>query len=136
MEYRQMGRTGLRVSELGFGCGAVGGLLVKGDRSEMVRVVGRAIDRGMGAAKQPAPCWRAKRARSVRSLKAHAAPGQPAGARRSDPGARARDEGQLPRDPRCAALCRRPHSSAGITVEPARMDENQRANDSGRRLDG
>lgn len=47
MEYRQLGQTGLKVSALGFGCGAVGGLLVKGDRSEMVRVVARAIEQGV-----------------------------------------------------------------------------------------
>src|SRR6476469_9024673 len=47
MEYRQFGRTGLEVSVLGFGCGAVGGLLIKGDREEMVRVVARAIEAGI-----------------------------------------------------------------------------------------
>ena len=47
MEYRQLGQTGLEVSALGFGCGAVGGLLVKGDRRDMVRVVARAIDQGI-----------------------------------------------------------------------------------------
>lgn len=47
MNYRTLGRTGLQVSELGFGCGAVGGLLVRGDHSEMVRVVAHAIDRGI-----------------------------------------------------------------------------------------
>ncbi len=47
MKYRQLGKTGLEVSALGFGCGAVGGLLVKGDRSEMVRAVARAIERGI-----------------------------------------------------------------------------------------
>ncbi len=31
MKYKTLGRTNLLVSELGFGCGAVGGLLVKGD---------------------------------------------------------------------------------------------------------
>jgi L-galactose dehydrogenase/L-glyceraldehyde 3-phosphate reductase len=47
MEYRQLGRTGLEVSTLGFGCGAVGGLLIKGDRKEMVRVVARAVELGV-----------------------------------------------------------------------------------------
>lgn len=47
MECRQLGQTNLEVSALGFGCGAVGGLLVKGDRSEMVRAVARAIDQGI-----------------------------------------------------------------------------------------
>ena len=47
MRYRQLGVTKLEISELGFGCGAVGGLLVKGDRREMVRVVARAIEGGV-----------------------------------------------------------------------------------------
>src|SRR4029450_3367141 len=47
MEYRQFGRTGLEVSALGFGCGAVGGLLVKGERKEMLRVVARALELGI-----------------------------------------------------------------------------------------
>jgi aryl-alcohol dehydrogenase-like predicted oxidoreductase len=47
MEYRQLGRTGREVSVLGFGCGAVGGLLIKGDQKEMVRVVARAIEAGI-----------------------------------------------------------------------------------------
>jgi aryl-alcohol dehydrogenase-like predicted oxidoreductase len=47
LEYRQLGRTGLEVSALGFGCGAVGGLLVKGDRRDMARVVARAIESGI-----------------------------------------------------------------------------------------
>lgn len=47
MEYRQLGRTGLKVSALGFGCGAVGGLLVKGEYREMVRAVARAIASGI-----------------------------------------------------------------------------------------
>ena len=47
MEYRQLGRTGLRVSALGFGCGAVGGLLVRGDRQEMVKAVAYAVESGI-----------------------------------------------------------------------------------------
>ena len=47
MEYRQLGRTGLEVSVLGFGCGAVGGLLVKGEHKEMVRAVARAVELGV-----------------------------------------------------------------------------------------
>jgi len=47
MEYRQLGQTGLEVSALGFGCGAVGGLLIKGDRKEMQRVVARAVELGV-----------------------------------------------------------------------------------------
>ena len=47
MEYHQLGRSGLEVSALGFGCGAVGGLLIKGDRKEMLRVVARAVELGI-----------------------------------------------------------------------------------------
>jgi aryl-alcohol dehydrogenase-like predicted oxidoreductase len=47
MEYRQLGRTGLDVSAVGFGCGAVGGLLINGDHKEMVRVVARAVELGI-----------------------------------------------------------------------------------------
>lgn len=47
MDYRTLGRTGLKVSRLGFGCGAVGGILVQGERREMVRVVARAIELGV-----------------------------------------------------------------------------------------
>jgi aryl-alcohol dehydrogenase-like predicted oxidoreductase len=34
MEQRPLGSTGLQVSALGFGCGAVGGLMVRGDPAE------------------------------------------------------------------------------------------------------
>jgi aryl-alcohol dehydrogenase-like predicted oxidoreductase len=47
MEYRQFGQTGLQVSALGFGCGAVGGLLVRGQYNDMVRTIGHAIDAGI-----------------------------------------------------------------------------------------
>jgi aryl-alcohol dehydrogenase-like predicted oxidoreductase len=47
MEYRRLGNTALEVSALGFGCGAVGGLLVKGAYHDSVRVVARAIELGV-----------------------------------------------------------------------------------------
>jgi aryl-alcohol dehydrogenase-like predicted oxidoreductase len=47
MEYRQLGRTDLRVSAVGYGCGSVGGLMIRGDRNEMTRAVARAIDAGI-----------------------------------------------------------------------------------------
>jgi L-galactose dehydrogenase/L-glyceraldehyde 3-phosphate reductase len=47
MEQRALGSTGLEVSALGFGCGAVGGLMVRGDPKERVRSVARALDAGI-----------------------------------------------------------------------------------------
>jgi len=47
MQGRELGRTGLRVSEIGFGCGAVGGLMIRGDAAEQVRAVARAIELGI-----------------------------------------------------------------------------------------
>ncbi|MBS0338243.1 MAG: aldo/keto reductase [Proteobacteria bacterium] len=47
MEKRTFGRTGMRVSILGFGCGAVGGLMVRGDPADQERAIGRALDAGV-----------------------------------------------------------------------------------------
>ena len=47
MEQRPLGSTGLSVSALGFGCGAVGGLMVRGDPDEQRRAVTRALDAGI-----------------------------------------------------------------------------------------
>lgn len=47
MESRRLGRTNLKVSVLGFGCGFVGGLMVRGSDEEREKVVGRALDLGV-----------------------------------------------------------------------------------------
>ena len=47
MEYRTLGRTGIRVPEVGFGCGNVGGLMVRGSLDEQVMAVQRALDLGV-----------------------------------------------------------------------------------------
>ena len=47
MEMRNFGRTGMRVSVLGFGCGAVGGLMVRGSAADQEKAVGRALDAGI-----------------------------------------------------------------------------------------
>lgn len=47
MEQRRLGRTGLRVSVIGYGCGAIGGLMVKGSAAEQDRAIGRALDQGI-----------------------------------------------------------------------------------------
>jgi aryl-alcohol dehydrogenase-like predicted oxidoreductase len=47
MEKRAFGRTGLSVSVLGLGCGAVGGLMVRGDPADQERAVARAIEVGI-----------------------------------------------------------------------------------------
>jgi aryl-alcohol dehydrogenase-like predicted oxidoreductase len=44
MEKRRLGKTGLEVSLLGFGCGAVGGLMVKGAAADQERAVARALE--------------------------------------------------------------------------------------------
>jgi L-galactose dehydrogenase/L-glyceraldehyde 3-phosphate reductase len=47
MQMRMLGRTGLEVSVLGFGCGAVGGLMVRGSPADQERAVTRAIELGI-----------------------------------------------------------------------------------------
>ncbi len=47
MLYRTLGNTGLRVSEIAFGCGAVGGLMTDNDRpDEHLEVIRRALELG------------------------------------------------------------------------------------------
>jgi aryl-alcohol dehydrogenase-like predicted oxidoreductase len=47
MEMRVFGRTGMQLSVLGFGCGAVGGLMVRGDALDQERAIARAIAAGV-----------------------------------------------------------------------------------------
>lgn len=47
MQYRTLGRTGLRVSEVGFGCGNIGGLMVRGTHDLQVAAVKHAVESGI-----------------------------------------------------------------------------------------
>jgi aryl-alcohol dehydrogenase-like predicted oxidoreductase len=47
VEYRQVGHTELRVSEIGFGCGGNAGLMVRGSPDEQRQVVERAVELGI-----------------------------------------------------------------------------------------
>jgi aryl-alcohol dehydrogenase-like predicted oxidoreductase len=47
MQSRIFGRTGMQLSVLGFGCGAVGGFMVRGDPAEQERTIARAIAAGV-----------------------------------------------------------------------------------------
>src|ERR1700760_5076958 len=47
MQLRNFGRTGMQLSALGFGCGAVGGIMVRGDPADQERTIARAIAAGV-----------------------------------------------------------------------------------------
>jgi aryl-alcohol dehydrogenase-like predicted oxidoreductase len=47
MQLRTFGRTGMQLSVLGFGCGAVGGIMVRGDPADQERTVARALGAGV-----------------------------------------------------------------------------------------
>jgi aryl-alcohol dehydrogenase-like predicted oxidoreductase len=47
MDKRTFGRSGMRLSILGFGCGAVGGLMVRGDPADQERTIARALEAGV-----------------------------------------------------------------------------------------
>jgi aryl-alcohol dehydrogenase-like predicted oxidoreductase len=47
VEYQPLGRTALRISRLGFGCGNIGGLMVRGTAADQERAVARAVELGI-----------------------------------------------------------------------------------------
>jgi aryl-alcohol dehydrogenase-like predicted oxidoreductase len=47
MEMREFGHTGMRLSVLGFGCGAVGGLMVRGAPADQDRAINEALNAGI-----------------------------------------------------------------------------------------
>ena len=47
MEYRQFGKTDLKISAIGFGCWEIGGAYGRIDESEFQRAVAQAVDRGI-----------------------------------------------------------------------------------------
>jgi len=47
MNYRKLGNTGIDVSEIGFGCGDVGGLMVRSEHRDQVRAVAKAMELGI-----------------------------------------------------------------------------------------
>ena len=47
MEYRSLGRTGMEVSVVGFGCGNVGGLMIRGEHGDQVKAAARAMELGI-----------------------------------------------------------------------------------------
>ena len=47
MRFRVLGRTGISVSEIGFGCGSTGGLLVRGERADQLAAVEAALEGGI-----------------------------------------------------------------------------------------
>ena len=63
MEKRKFGRTGLDISVLTFGCGAVGGLMTKGAPADQERAVARAIEAGVNHFDTAPPMATARRSR-------------------------------------------------------------------------
>src|SRR4029077_5736352 len=47
MQKRKLGRTGLEISVLGYGAGAVGGLFTKGQAADQERAIARALELGI-----------------------------------------------------------------------------------------
>jgi len=47
MRYRSLGATGLRISEIGFGCGTSAGMMIAGDPTLRKAAIARALERGI-----------------------------------------------------------------------------------------
>ena len=47
MNYRVLGKTGLKVSEIGFGCGNVEGLVIRGSRDDKIEAVRYTLEVGI-----------------------------------------------------------------------------------------
>lgn len=47
MNYRTLGKTGLKISEIGFGCGTGAALMISGDPAEQKKAVARALELGV-----------------------------------------------------------------------------------------
>ena len=47
MKFRRLGKTGLKVSEIGFGCGNIGGLIIRGTHEDQLTAVKKAVEMGI-----------------------------------------------------------------------------------------
>ena len=47
MKYRKLGKTGISISEVGFGCGNVGGIIIRQPNQARLQAVQRALESGI-----------------------------------------------------------------------------------------